>query len=371
MPDPDLVCEVRTEGGTYRDWTSVAVAQDYGEAWMRKFRLTCAEPSVNGVLRLKPGDRVDIALAGRVVIQNGYIKTRQAAYDTNRHAVQIDGYSKAGLTLEGSVETGTGQYRGYKIDAIARDVLKPLGLKFRVENGPKDWDLPFPQVMVRYGESPFTMIARLCTQRGLWVRADANGDLVAGPKDQGAATRFEEGKNILSANCTIEHLGINQLVSNSQQPGSDSLFGRKAAEVQAKAPIPGEREGLPKKMLNETPASARELQVRANMSAQALAISSFSVNVVYPGWLKPDGTLWSLTDAATVKSPMLFPVEGGEMADLMVWSYVYTQDAQNGTQTSVELVNRLAAGQRGRALDALKDDGFFRAPDPAQAESTT
>lgn len=213
------------------------------------------------------------------------------------------------------------------------------------------------------------MIARLCTQRGLWLSAEANGDLVAGPKDQGAATRFEEGKNILSANCTIEHLGINKLIVDAQQSGSDGLFGRKAAEVRASAPIPGQTRGVPLITLNEMPASTREAQVRANMNAQALAVSSFVVSVTYPGWLKPDGTLWSLTDAATVKSPMLFPTETGEMPDLMLWGYTYSQDAQNGTQTSVELVNRLAAGQRGRALDALKNDGFFTAPAPSQGES--
>lgn len=371
MPDPDLVCEVRCEGGTYRDWLGVSVSQDYGDAWMRKFRLVCAEPSSKGLLRLKPEDRVDIALAGRVVIQKGYIETRQAGFDASRHVVQIEGYSKAGLTVEGSVVTGTGQYRGYRLDSIARDVLKPLGLKFRVENGPQGWDFPFPQVMVRKGESHFAMIARLCTQRGLWVRAEPNGDLVAGPKDAGVAVRFEEGKNILAANCTIKNIRIAELVSNSQQPGSDSLFGRNVSEVQATAPIPSAKDQLKKIILNEMPASTRELNLRTNMSAQALAASSFVVAITYPGWLKPDGTLWNLTDAVTVKSPMLFPTETGQMDDLMVWSYTYSQDGQGGTQTTVELVNRLAAGQRGRALDALEDDGFFSAPAPSSAEALT
>ncbi|RYD97543.1 MAG: hypothetical protein EOP50_05630, partial [Sphingobacteriales bacterium] len=48
-----------------------------------------------------------------------------------------------------SINGGTGQFRGYKLDAIANSVLKPYGLTFRVQNGSDGWDMPFPNVMVR------------------------------------------------------------------------------------------------------------------------------------------------------------------------------------------------------------------------------
>ena len=47
---------------------------------------------------------MDIALAGELVIKEGYIVNRETSYDANRHAVKVDGYSKAGLATEGSVD---------------------------------------------------------------------------------------------------------------------------------------------------------------------------------------------------------------------------------------------------------------------------
>ena len=52
MSDPELLCEVRTEGGVYRDWVGVSISQNIlNEKWLRRFSLRCAEPSEK-VLRL-------------------------------------------------------------------------------------------------------------------------------------------------------------------------------------------------------------------------------------------------------------------------------------------------------------------------------
>ncbi|MGU3475635.1 phage baseplate assembly protein [Methylobacterium sp. D48H] len=369
MPSPDLICEVRTESGTYRDWLTVSVSQSFDAAWQRTFRLTCAEPSRSLVQRLLPGARVDIALAGQVVIQEGYIGHRQAAYDANRHGVQVDGFSKAEITRRASADAGTGQFRGYKVDAIANRLLKPHGLKFRVENGPDGWDTPFPNVIIRHGETPFDAISRLCNQRGLWLRADANGDFVGGAKQGGATAMFEEGLNILSANCSIAMPSVQDIVARSQQPGSDSLFGRKAAEISAKAQMSDGIPGLSRKVLAEMPLSQKELQLRTNMEAQALEADLLRVTLVYQGWLNPNGELWSLSDFVTVKSPMLFPTADGLM-NLKLWGYTYTQTPEGQTTTAIELVNAKAFQQKNP--DGQASDGFYNRPvTPAQPEAST
>ena len=371
MPDPDLICEVRTNGGTYRDWISVAVEQNFmTEGWIRSFRLVCAEPSAVANLRLKPGDRVDIALAGQVVIQEGYIRDRQAAYDGNRHAVQVVGYGKAGIITEASINGGTGQYRGYKLDAIANSVLKPYGLSFRVQNGAEGWDAPFPNVMVRYGETPFDLISRLCRQRNLFFYADKAGNVVAGPKSGGGTVSFVEGQNILSANCQLRHLAVEAMVINSQQAGSDSLFGKKASEIQAKATVSGGTPGATRKVLAEMPLDQKGAQMRTNWEAAALQSMALQLQLTYQGWLKPSvGGLWDPSDGVTVKSPMLFATESGQ-EELKVAGYAYTQDPNGGTTTTLDLVNKLAWQQRKG--DATKNDGFYDLGNaPAQPEAAT
>ncbi|POR42668.1 phage baseplate assembly protein [Methylobacterium sp. V23] len=357
MSDPDLICEVRTEGGTYHNWLSVAMTQSFDDRnGFRNFRLICAEPSAVANLRLKPGDRVDIALAGQVAVQEGYIVNRQAAYDANRHVVQIDGYSKGGQTTRASINEGTGQFRGYKLEAIANSVLKPHGIKFKVVNPPDGADEPFTNVQVRFGETPFQLISRLCNQRGLWISSEADGTMVAGADTKGGGVVFEEGKNILSANCSIAMPSVQEVIVNAQKPGSDSLFGRKAAEIQAKATMQGPK-GQARKVLAEMPLSEKELKLRTNMEVQAIEASLVRVSITYQGWLRPGiGGLWELAhDYATIKSPMLFPTESGQMK-MKLWSYVYSQ-SEAGTTTTCEFVSEKAFEQK--AADATKNDGFI------------
>ncbi|GEP09804.1 phage baseplate assembly protein [Methylobacterium gnaphalii] len=370
MPSADLICEVRTEGGTYSDWLTVEVSQSWDAEWMRNFRLTCAEPSDKLLQRLLPGSRVDIAMAGQVVIQEGYIKTRQAAFDSNRHAVQIVGYSKAGRTVYGSAEAGTGQFRGYKIDAIANRLLKQHGLNFRVENGPSGWDTPFPNVVIRYGETPFDAISRLCRQRGLWLRADKAGNYVAGVSDGGDGAMFQEGVNILSANCSIEDPSVDNVIMNAQQSGSDSLFGRKASEISAKSQLSGGSGlGLSRKVLAEMPLGQKELQLRTNMESAALEADRVRVTLSYQGWLKPSGSLWDLGDWATVRSPMLFPLANPQMR-LKLWGYTYAQSPEGQTTTAIELVN--AGAFQLKNPDGQQSDGFLNpSASDAQPEAYT
>ncbi len=127
--------------------------------------------------------------------------------------------------------------------------------------------------MVRYGESPFAMIARLCNQRGLWLDADADGTLVANRKSGSDSATFVEGKNILSAECMIQMPAVSQLIANSQQPGSDSLFGRKASEIQAKSNLSAGMPNIKRKVLAEMPLDQEGAVARTNMEAQAIEAS--------------------------------------------------------------------------------------------------
>jgi prophage tail gpP-like protein len=376
MADPALLCEVRTEGGIYRDWLSVVVTQSFDDKdWNVNFRLICAEPSVLSNFRLKPKDRVEIALAGQVVVAGGYIVNRQTAYDANRHAVQIDGYSKAGQLAKVSINEGTGQYRGYTLDAIANSVLKPYGTKFRMEGPPDGANEKFNNVMVRWGESPFALISRLCNQRGMWLISDKNGDLVAvGEKAGGGNTvTFVEGQNILAANASISMPHVYEVIAGAQTSGSDTLFGKKAAEIQAKAEMSGGPEGHSRKILAEMPLTENEAKLRTDMEVKTIQASLFRVTITYAGWLKPGvGGLWDLGDVKqriTVKSPMLLPVEGGQM-EMVLWGYTYTQDANGGTTTTVELVDANAFAAKAK-LDSRESNFLSNGSSPAQPEQPT
>jgi prophage tail gpP-like protein len=363
MPNADEWCEVRTNYGTFRDWTSVAVRCEVGASPPRHFQLELAEATPAGgpsptlldpggagrsLLRLKPGDRVDIALAGKLVIEDGYIEDRQSAGDANRHAVQVVGISKDGPIRDVSLDPkdfNGGQFRDYSLEAIANRVLKPYGVKFRLENPPKGANEKFKNVIIHHGETPWELIERLSRQRGCWLWADAGGNIVGGVPQGGGGAVLEEGSNILAIRVHIKALNVGEVVARSQSPGTNDLWGRKAAEISAQATIPGG--GKNKSLVvAEHPGTQRDLELRANMEVQAIMAAQLRVVVTHRGWLKPGGNaLWELGETVPVKSPTHFPIAGGQLT-LKVWAVTYTQDNAGGTITQVELVNEATFSQK-------------------------
>lgn len=69
MPELEEYCEVRSQNGIFRNWTSVAVHYGADPRYIRTVQLECAEPMEPGrsgvalvAQRLKPGDRVNVSL---------------------------------------------------------------------------------------------------------------------------------------------------------------------------------------------------------------------------------------------------------------------------------------------------------------------
>lgn len=365
MPDPDLICEVRsTDGGVYRDWLGVAVEYTYADTNpLRHFTLTCAEPSSVGKLRLKPGDRVNVTLAGRKVIDNGYVKNRQVGFDPNRHAVQITGISAAGQIQQASVNLG--QYRGYSLSQIGGAVAKQFGVGFRMENPPAGADKTFPNVIPHYGETGWAFLRRLARARGVMLRTDPNGDIVAGVPAGGSGATLEEGVNIISLNCYLEFPWAEQIVGSSQTPGTDQKFGSAAAHIQSTATIPSGAKGMIVRIAADRPLDAQENQTAVDAYAQQILLATVQVTVTHRGWFKPGTTdLWELGDKVTVKSPMAFANDSGKM-DLRVFTVTCTQ-SEAGTTTTVVLVSE-AVFQR-RFPDGNAGDPYNQAATPAKQE---
>ena len=179
---------------------------------------------------------------------------------------------------------------------------------------------------------------------------------------------LEEGVNILGGTLYEEDPGVGEIVFRSQQPGSDSLFGKPASEISAETKIgsgTGRRIGLA-----EEPAGQRELQARADMEAAATLAENLRVVITHQGWLKPGtGALWNLLDPVTVKSRTLFGSDNA--VSLRAWSVTCSQSSDApGTTTTVEMVSSALFGQR--YPDATKSDDFYSPKaSPAVPEAET
>lgn len=331
-------CEVKHKSGLFRDWVSVTVRWGMEEQVVPSFSLQLTEPDPKA-LKLAPGDRVDISLGGKEVIKDGYIKTRQASYDANRHAIRIDGLAKAGPMLEVSVDRKDVQFQNYTFEAIANKLLKPVGVKFKFAKKPKNADEPFKNVIIHQGERIYEALERLARQRAIWLGAEGDGTVIGGDAEGGSGTQLEEGVNILRASSYLEYPWADKYVTQGQGPGSDESSGRKVAAVSAKSDIANGDKGKTVVEPIETPTTEKEAQSRADMGARDIKARTLRVAVTHQGWFKP-GTqeLWKLRDSVSIKSPMLFP-SGEEQMSLSLWSVTWHQSVDSGTITTIELVN--------------------------------
>src|SRR4051812_3421965 len=339
MPTPIAeYCEVKHKSGLFRDWISVTVRWGIEEEFVASFSLQLTEPDPKA-LKLAPGDRVDIIVGGKEVIKDGYIKTRQASYDANRHAVRIDGLAKAGPMLEVSVDRKDVQFQDYTFEAIANRLLKPVGVKFKFAKKPKGADEKFKNVIIHQGERIYEALERLARQRAIWLSTDGDGTVIGGNAESGSGgIQLEEGVNILRASSYIEYPWAERYATSGQGQGSDEVFGRRSAAISASTTIENGDKGKTVVEPIEVPTTQKEAQSRADMGAMYINARTLRVAVTHQGWFKP-GTqdLWKLRDPVSIKSPMLFP-SGEEQMSLFVWSVTWNQ-SESGTTTTVELVN--------------------------------
>ncbi|GJD59716.1 phage baseplate assembly protein [Methylobacterium dankookense] len=340
MKDPDLDASISVGGQIYRNWLSVRVTRVYAASFS-DFAFEGAEPGGDGrgwaALRIKPGERCQIILAGVKVI-DGYVVDRQVGIDANTHAVLIQGRS---LTREIARSTPQAkQYRGYTFEAIARAMAKEHGVKVIVKDPPKGWDKPIRNFIADPFLKTWGNLERLGRKRGVIMHDDKDGNLVlsGAPIAGGSVADLIEDDNILALRGIVSDNNVfSKIVAVGQDQGSDTSFGRKVAEVQAETKNPL---GAPGSVLNvpgEHTMDGKDAENRANTQTGTYLGTDIDLTVTVHGWVRPDGQLWDVRDPISVRSPSMFP-DGDGTARLGVRAVTFLQGPM-GTVTQLNLVH--------------------------------
>lgn len=343
MPKATEVCEVAAGGKRYRNWTTVRLRRDVG-TWASDFMLTVAEPSKKGSgwegLKLKPGDPVQITLAGFKFL-TGVVETRQVVLTAQAHAVQIVGLSVTEAPVKGSMVTSQLDFKGYGFPAIARSVLAPYGIKFKLNNAPAGIEKPFKIEHGFPGETVFQFLERLARQRGIFITDNADGDLVGAEVDTSAssAATLEEGRNIYEASAIITDASFrSEYVGFSQIPGSDDAWGKAASQLSAKAESTVFKRHRPLVFAADRPSTKEDLAQRIDREQAQRIGTSVQISIVVKGWLKPGGKeLWKEGEMISVRSPSIFPMKDPTMK-LAVQAVTFAQDSVRGSTTTLDLV---------------------------------
>ncbi|TWB19520.1 prophage tail gpP-like protein [Rhizobium sp. ERR 1071] len=335
MPKIEETCEVTINGKIFRDWDSVtATASSNPVVRMVTISVTenvGANGAVGQSLQIKPGDAATVKLAGQL-FASGHIHERQVAYDANNHSVRLTFASQVQRAVRQSIPLKDGEFKNYSFQAIANKVLAPVDVVLKAIKPPAGWDKPFRQVNIEPDETPFTLLSRLSKYRGIWLRDDKNGNLVAqGAADKEPAAEFVEGRNILAASCLAHNPPDTTVEVVGQQRGSDnSTPAQNRGAYYGKADAKGPNFTTYKRMRADIPADNDDLKQAAGYS-QLLSLSQqVTVRIVYQGWLLSSGSLPEVFDFISIDSPMLML----KTSDLQIAEVTFTQD-QGGTRTTL------------------------------------
>jgi|SRR5215472_5785434 len=349
MPEfkPQEVAVLIVNGELYRDWESVMVRHSIGDQHFAWFRFTCSEgiPLVKNFakLRIKPGDRVSITLAGILVIENGVVYSRQVSYAATTHHIEIQGVSYSHVLSEGSVVHKTGEWKNASFQQIAQAVMQPYGVSLRMLGSmPSN---PFRRVHLPMGIPAFPFIEQLGRQRGIVFGSDGKPDLIATTGDfaLGSGDAVIEGWNILEAREILTVFGSPEgfLATMSQQTGGDNLSMAAAAhQVFARVAQTGSLSGVANTILTtaEVPGGIPDMRDRNSQEDWKRNLESIQLFITVQGWLKPSGGLWEIMMQVYVRSPMLIMDQS-----LLCKTVTFTQDSQSGTRTTLELVNKIGS----------------------------
>ena len=335
--DPLTQALLVTNKGIFQDWETVWVQHQWSGS-KALFRFTAVErepiPALWDKLQFVPMDRVEILLGGQQAIENGFIVTRQVAYDKENHAIELQGESFTGYVFRSSVDTPDGNFDGSNFEQVARKILakyQGIGIKVVGQLNPR----VFEYLQNEKGETNWDFLERIARARGIVLGSDfKNNVLLIGDHTFPVATRLVEGVNIESCQAIISIQNLyDRYKESGQSNGTDDHFGTAASEQEKEAPGTG-----PPTSTKITPApfpvrGDDELQEMANNEAVWSEGTKVQATIVTRGWMMP-GTqkLWQAGDNVFVQSPMAIINQV-----MSINTVTFTQD-QRGTLTTLDLV---------------------------------
>ncbi len=328
-------------GQKYTGWTAIEIEQNL-QAVSSRFLLNVSD--TQGVTRtgesgaplsIYPGDACAIELDQTRVI-TGYVDQVRPSFDAGQHELRLSGRDKTADLVDCSVLNAPGEFNQLTLERIVSALCKPFGIAVRVEVGAgRDLDAPLDVFSIQPSESVWEVIERAARLRGVFIHADAQGDvLISAAKNTRAHTALIQGGNILRASADFNH-STRFSVYNVQasSPWSDDFPAAFANAIEGFAYDENIKRFRPKVIKAETASSSAQAQRRAQWEAAVRAARSGTVQITTPGWTQGDGSLWKINTLVTVRSPWL-SLDG----DLLITAVRFSKDDTGGTQTQLTLM---------------------------------
>lgn len=277
---------------------------------------------------LKPGLPISCTVGGKPVFA-GYIDKMEISMMPDTRNITISGRDKTGDLVDCS-HIGRNEFNNMRLDAIAREMVKPFGMDVIIFGDPGD---PFSKFNITQGDTVFQALEKLAKQRKYLLTTSPVGNLIFEKKGiLRASTDLIEGVNIKSSAISLDNTErFSKYIVKSQAVG---ILGEASDATQGKGQ--SEDEGItryrPVIILNETQGDGKTAQQRAEWESQLRAAKSCTVNCVVVEWTQKAGELWAVNQLVYIDNPSI-----GVKGDMLI-SKVNFELSENGKITELELI---------------------------------
>jgi prophage tail gpP-like protein len=322
-------------GINFKDWESVYVQLRWGDAFSY-FRFTSVERDAPAGLFYKlqfvPGTKCQISLGGISVI-DGFIETRQVAYDPEQHGIELTGKSLTAPVARSSVNTKSGSFDGMTFKQVADKVLSTYSSKI-IPIGTLN-SIPFAKLQNQPGESVWDFLERIARPRGIILGSDSFGNFLAIGEHSIPVlnTQLIEGQNIKKCQCVMhdEH-AYNQYNVKAQSAASDDNHGTAASELEGNWGGSGWPGSLLITPAEQPVKSIQEVIDRAKNESLWHEGTKIEATITVQGWFRNDTDVWWPGDNVFVYSPMC-PLN----MMMKIQNVTFSQDNSGGTLTTLDL----------------------------------
>lgn len=298
---------------------------------------------------LKPGVPVKVSINGEEVI-TGNIETLEPVYTDERRGFTIAGRSKSGDLVD-SMHTGPCEYKNITLTNLARELVKPFGLKVFESIIPKIID----KFAVKPGETIFEALDRAARAQGLFFISTREGNIRLTRASRARSfSSIEQGINILGANAKYDDSKRHsEYIVKGQSSGIESFFGEKVAQAEGKAFDRGITRHRPFIMIAEGNSDTTRSKTRAEWEASSRLAQALRVEVTVQNWTQEDGSLWGINQVTTFTSSFL-----GLNRDLLITRVNHSDAAKTGKTTTMTLVDPNAYNPEPEKNKNKKDNIF-------------
>lgn len=322
--------ELKVDGVAYSGWKKVRVTRSI-EQLAGTFELEASErwPGQVAASPVRPGTSCQVLLDGAAVI-TGHIDSVSVDLDTENHTLRIVGRDKTADLVDCAAVYKSGQWHNVKLDALARDLVKPFGLSVVA---PADVGTAFSSFKLQEGETVFEALERAARLRAMLLTSDPDGNLVI---TRTGSARIEhalvEGQNLkaLRGEFTWRERYSVYVIKGHARLGADgdqvhsAATGRSTDEIVTRY--------RPATIIADAHSTNAALRDRAEWERNVRRGRSARASFTVQGWRHAGGALWQPNHLGSVTSPSLWL---NAPAELLIVGCTWTLDERNGTLTEL------------------------------------